>query len=179
MLTPSSGAVRVNGHPAAGRTPGELAKLRRDYIGFVFQSYHLFPTLTAIDNVRIALDIRSASSELSTKKATEVLATVGLASKTDSYPRELSGGEQQRVAIARAIVGDPSVILADEPTAALDAENGRAVMSMLARIAKDSARGVLVVTHDPRIVSFADRIVHIEDGRIISDSRAAGSKKVA
>ena len=179
MLTPSSGAVRVNGHPTAGRTPGELARLRRDNIGFVFQSYHLFQTLTAIDNVRIALDIRGESSDQSTEKATEALAIVGLARKTGSYPRELSGGEQQRVAIARAIVGDPSVILADEPTAALDAENGRAVMSVLARIARDSARGVLVVTHDPRIVSFADRVVHIEDGRIISDSRAAGSQKVA
>ena len=145
----------------------------------MFQSYHLFPTLTVIDNVRIALDIRGESSEQSTKKATEVLAIVGLANKTKSYPRELSGGEQQRVAIARAIVGDPSVILADEPTAALDAENGHAVMSVLARIAKDPARGVLVVTHDPRIVEFADRIVSIEDGCIISDSRAVGSKEVA
>jgi putative ABC transport system ATP-binding protein len=179
MLTPSSGTVHVNGHPTAGKKPGELAKLRRDYIGFVFQSYHLFQTLTAVDNVRIALDIRGESFERSTKKATEALAIVGLASKTASYPRELSGGEQQRVAIARAIVGDPSVILADEPTAALDAENGRAVMSILARIAKNTSRGVLVVTHDPRIVSFADRIVHIEDGRIISDSRAANTQKVA
>jgi putative ABC transport system ATP-binding protein len=179
MLTPSSGTVHVNGLPTAGRTPGDLAKLRRDHIGFVFQSYHLFQTLTAIDNVRIALDIRGESFEQSTKKAIEALAIVGLAGKTASYPRELSGGEQQRVAIARAIVGDPSVILADEPTAALDAENGRAVMSILARIAKDSARGVLVVTHDPRIVSFSDRFVHIEDGRIIGDSRAVGSHKVA
>jgi putative ABC transport system ATP-binding protein len=113
------------------------------------------------------------------KKATEMLAIVGLANKAESYPRELSGGEQQRVAIARAIVGDPSVILADEPTAALDAQNGRAVMSVLAQIAKDPARGVLVVTHDPRIVAFADRIVSIEDGRIISDHRAVGSENVA
>jgi len=179
MLTPSSGTVHVNGHPTAGKKPGELAKLRRDHIGFVFQSYHLFQTLTAVDNVRIALDIRGESFERSTKKATEALAIVGLASKTASYPRELSGGEQQRVAIARAIVGDPSVILADEPTAALDAENGRAVMSMLARIARNTSRGVLVVTHDPRIVSFADRIVRIEDGRIISDSRAAEPQKAA
>jgi putative ABC transport system ATP-binding protein len=179
MLTPSSGAVRVDGQPTAGMKPGELAKLRRDTIGFVFQSYHLFQTLTAIDNVRIALDIRGENSERSTKKAAEVLEIVGLADKAGSYPRELSGGEQQRVAIARAIVGDPSVILADEPTAALDAENGRAVMAMLARIAQNAARGVLVVTHDPRIVSFADRVVQIEDGRITGDSRAAGSQKVA
>ena len=179
MLTPSGGTIRVHGHSTAGKKPEQLAKLRRDHIGFVFQSYHLFPMLTAIDNVRIALDIRGESSEQATQKATKVLAIVGLANKTGSYPRELSGGEQQRVAIARAIVGDPSVILADEPTAALDAENGRAVMAVLARVAKDPARGVLVVTHDPRIVEFADRIVCIEDGRIISDSRAVGSEKVA
>jgi putative ABC transport system ATP-binding protein len=179
MLTPSGGTIRVHGQTTAGKKPEQLAKLRRDHIGFVFQSYHLFPMLTAIDNVQIALDIRGESSEQATKKATKALVTVGLAKKTGSYPRELSGGEQQRVAIARAIVGDPSVILADEPTAALDAENGRAVMTVLAQIAKDPARGVLVVTHDPRIVEFADRIVCIEDGRIISDNRAVGSKKAA
>jgi putative ABC transport system ATP-binding protein len=179
MLTPSSGTVRVHGHSTTGRKPEQLAKLRRDYIGFVFQSYHLFPTLTAIDNVRIALDIRGENAKQSTQKAAEVLAIVGLENKAGSYPRELSGGEQQRVAIARAIVGDPSVILADEPTAALDAENGHAVMAVLARVAKDPARGVLVVTHDPRIEEFADRIVCIEDGRIISDSRTVGTGKIA
>ena len=179
MLTPSSGTVRVHGHSTAGRKPEQLAKLRRDYIGFVFQSYHLFPTLTAIDNVRIALDIRGENAKQSTQKAAEVLAIVGLENKAGSYPRELSGGEQQRVAIARAIVGDPSVILADEPTAALDAENGRAVMAVLARVAKDPARGVLVVTHDPRIEECSDRIVCIEDGRIISDSRTVGTEKIA
>ena len=179
MLTPTSGTVRIHGQSTAGMKPGALAKLRRDHIGFVFQSYHLFPTLTAIDNVRIALDIRGESADQSTKRAAKVLAIVGLAGKMDSYPRELSGGEQQRVAIARALVGDPSVVLADEPTAALDAENGRAVMALLAQIARDQRRGVLVVTHDPRILEFADRIVRIEDGRIISDRRAVGSEKIA
>ncbi|WP_448033223.1 ABC transporter ATP-binding protein [Bradyrhizobium liaoningense] len=179
MLTPSSGTVRVHGHSTTGRKPEQLAKLRRDHIGFVFQSYHLFPTLTAIDNVRIALDIRGENAKQSTQKAAEVLAIVGLENKAGSYPRELSGGEQQRVAIARAIVGDPSVILADEPTAALDAENGRAVMAVLARVAKDPARGVLVVTHDPRIEEFADRIVCIEDGRIISDGRTVAAREIA
>lgn len=179
MLTPSSGTVRVHGHSTTGRKPEQLAKLRRDHIGFVFQSYHLFPTLTAIDNVRIALDIRGENATQSTQKAAEVLAIVGLENKAGSYPRELSGGEQQRVAIARAIVGNPSVILADEPTAALDAENGRTVMAVLARVAKDPARGVLVVTHDPRIEEFADRIVCIEDGRIISDSRTVATPKIA
>ena len=162
--------------PIAGAEPEELAKLRREHIGFVFQSYHLFPTLTALDNVRLALDVRGENSHRAMQKAKEALATVGLALKMSSYPRELSGGEQQRVAIARAIVGNASVILADEPTAALDSENGHAIMAVLAEIARDRGRGVLVVTHDPRIVPFADRIVRIEDGKIIGEERASDRK---
>ncbi len=177
MLTPSSGTVRVRDHSTAGAKPEELAKLRRDHIGFVFQSYHLFPTLTAIDNVRLALDVRSENSEQAKQKASDALAMVGLAHKAKSYPRELSSGQQQRVAIARAVIGNPSTILADEPTAALDAENGRIVMSMLARIAQDPTRGVLVVTHDPRIVPFADRVVYIEDGRIVGEERGVADFK--
>jgi putative ABC transport system ATP-binding protein len=169
MLTPTRGTVRVRGQATTGAGPEELAKLRRDNIGFIFQSYHLFPTLTAIDNVRLALDVRGAPENISVAKAKDALATVGLAHKVDAYPRGLSGGEQQRVAIARAIVGDASVILADEPTAALDSENGQAIMRVLAQIAKDPERGVLVVTHDSRILPFANRIVRIEDGRIVGE----------
>ncbi|MDU6495063.1 ABC transporter ATP-binding protein, partial [Bradyrhizobium sp.] len=107
----------------------------------------------------------------------EVLATVGLGHKRKSLPRELSGGEQQRVAIARAIVGKAQVILADEPTGALDTANGQAVMALLADIAKDPARAVLVVTHDPRILPFASRVIHIEDGRIVSEESGGESMK--
>jgi putative ABC transport system ATP-binding protein len=173
ILTPSAGVVRVCGRSTAGAKAGELAKLRRDHIGFVFQSYHLFPTLTAIDNVRLALDVRGERSGAAIARAKEVLLTVGLSHKENAFPHELSGGEQQRVAIARAIVGDASVILADEPTGALDGENGYAIMTILSDIAKDPSRGVLVVTHDQRIVPFADRIIHIEDGRIVNDGPAA------
>jgi putative ABC transport system ATP-binding protein len=144
-----------------------LAKLRREHIGFVFQSYHLFPTLSALDNVRLALDVRGEGLRASRAKAKEAMATVGLAHKIKSYPSELSGGEQQRVAIARAIVANPSSVLADEPTAALDGANGQIVMKVLAQIAANPARGVLVVAHDPRIIPFANRIIHIEDGRIV------------
>ncbi len=171
MLTPSAGTVRVCGQSTAGLPPEELTRLRRDHIGFVFQSYHLFPTLTALDNVRLALDVRGERSYGAVVKAREALAVVGLSHKTRAYPLELSSGEQQRVAIARAIVGDASAILADEPTAALDGENGHAVMSVLAEIAKQPGRGVLVVTHDPRILPFAKRIVRIEDGRIVGEER--------
>ena len=171
MLSPTSGAVRIRGLSTTGLGPEQLAELRRENVGFVFQSYHLFPTLTAAENVRLALDVRGDRSQLARIKADKALATVGLSHKANAFPRELSGGEQQRVAVARAIVGDASVILADEPTAALDSENGHAVMTVLAEIAKDPARAMFIVTHDPRIMPFADRILRIEDGRIVSDQR--------
>jgi putative ABC transport system ATP-binding protein len=169
MLTPTDGTVRVRGQSTAGAAPEDLAKLRRDHVGFVFQSYHLFPTLTVADNVRLVLDVRGERSNGALAKANEALALVGLAHKINAFPRELSGGEQQRVAIARAIVGNASAILADEPTAALDSENGHAIMTLLGQIAKDPSRGVLVVTHDPRILPFANRVVRIEDGRIVGE----------
>jgi putative ABC transport system ATP-binding protein len=169
MLSPTSGGVRVCGQSTAGMKPEDMAKLRREHVGFIFQSFHLFPTLNAVDNVRIALDVRSETSESAVAKAEDALATVGLSHKMKSFPRNLSGGEQQRVAIARAIVGNPSAILADEPTSALDSENGHAIMKVLAQVARQQARAVLVVTHDPRIVPFADRIIRIEDGRIVGE----------
>ena len=177
MLTPTEGTVRVRGDAIAGKNPEDLAKLRRENIGFVFQSYHLFPTLSAADNVRLALDVRGETGTDAKDKARSALDRVGLSSKTRNYPSQLSGGEQQRVAIARAVVGDPSVILADEPTAALDSENGKAIMSILAAIAKDPGRGVLVVTHDPRLVPFADRIIHIEDGSIVREEAGGAAQK--
>jgi putative ABC transport system ATP-binding protein len=169
ILSPTSGTVHVCGRSTAQMRPEDMARIRRDHVGFIFQSYHLFPTLTAADNVRLALDVRGEPSRAAIAKTRKALAAVGLLHKMKSFPRQLSGGEQQRVAIARAIVGNPSAILADEPTSALDGENGQAIMKVLAQIAKDQARGVLVVTHDPRIVPFADRIVRIEDGRIVGE----------
>jgi putative ABC transport system ATP-binding protein len=177
MLTPTEGTVRVRGDSIAGKNPEDLAKLRRENIGFVFQSYHLFPTLSAADNVRLALDVRGETGRDATDKARAALDRVGLSNKMKNYPRQLSGGEQQRVAIARAVVGDPSVILADEPTAALDTENGKAIMGILATIAKDPGRGVLVVTHDPRLVPFADRIIHIEDGLIVREEAGGAQRR--
>ncbi|WP_407158006.1 ABC transporter ATP-binding protein [Bradyrhizobium sp. STM 3557] len=179
LMTPASGTVRIAGKSIEGADPEALAKLRRDNIGFIFQSYHLFPTLTAEENIRLALDVRGDTSRRAVEAARNVLARVGLGHKRKSRPLELSGGEQQRVAVGRAIVGDAKAILADEPTGALDAENGQAIMSLLAEIAKDPTRAVLVVTHDPRTVPFADRIIHIEDGRIVGEESPSQARKAS
>ena len=171
MLSPTEGTIHICQQSTAGADPEELARLRREHVGFVFQSFHLFPTLSATDNVRLALDVRGEPRRAAKVRSREALAKVGLAHKIKAYPRELSGGEQQRVAIARAIVGNPSIILADEPTAALDGANGQAVMKLLAELARERGHAVLIVTHDPRLLPFADRVVHIEDGRIIAEER--------
>ena len=171
IMAPTSGSLKIAGQSTAGLRPEELAKIRRDHIGFIFQSYNLFPTLNAIENVRIALDVRGITGYQATSRAEEVLRDVGLGHRLMNYPGNLSGGEQQRVAVARAIASSPSIVLADEPTAALDNENGKAVMGLLSRIAKEQKRSVLAVTHDPRTHPFADRIVHIEDGKIVGEKR--------
>ena len=133
ILTPTEGTLCIAGDSTAGLSPEELARLRRRHIGFIFQSYNLFPTLTAEENVRIALDVRGERGSDAIVRAQRALQQVGLRHKLKSYPANLSGGEQQRVAVARALVGAPSVMLADEPTAALDSENGVAVMQLLSR----------------------------------------------
>jgi putative ABC transport system ATP-binding protein len=173
ILTPTEGTLTIAGHGTAGLGAEALARLRRRHIGFIFQSYHLFPTLTAEENVRLALDVRGERGSDAVVYAQRALQQVGLRHKLKSYPAKLSGGEQQRVAVARSLVGAPSVILADEPTAALDSENGLAVMALLAQIAKDRTRAVLAVTHDPRTVPFANRILRIEDGLIVGEERRA------
>lgn len=171
MLAPDAGTATIDGNAISHVDKEELARIRRDHIGFVFQSYHLFPTLTAAQNVQLALDIRGERGRLARKKAREAMALVGLDRKANRRPGELSGGEQQRVAIARAFVANPALILADEPTAALDSDNGRMILRILADAAHERDRAVLVVTHDPRILPFADRIVDIDDGRIVGERR--------
>ena len=173
ILSPTSGTLTVAGHPTADMSPEQLAALRRRYIGFIFQSYNLFPTLTAEQNVKLALDLRGQRGSEATIRAQRALQQVGLRHRMKSFPGNLSGGEQQRVAVARAIVGAALVLLADEPTAALDSENGLAVMQLLSEIAKDTSRAVLAVTHDPRTVPFATRVLRIEDGVIVGEERRA------
>ena len=171
LLTGTAGAVEIAGCSTAGIGPEGLAEIRRQHVGFVFQSYNLFPTLTAAENIMTALDLRGIPPADVAGHAAVALAAVGLTHRADAYPSKLSGGEKQRVAIARALGGSPAVVLADEPTAALDSENGKAVMALLADVAKDQSRAVLAVTHDHRTLAYADRIIRIEDGRIVGDER--------
>ncbi|HZV20378.1 MAG TPA: ABC transporter ATP-binding protein [Hyphomicrobiales bacterium] len=175
MLRPDSGSVRICGAATEKAGPEQLAEIRRKHIGFVFQLFHLFSTLTAAENVQLALDVRGERGRKARARSRDMLAQVGLANRANAFPRELSGGEQQRVAIARAVVANPDVILADEPTAALDGDNGRAIMNILARIAGEQGSAVLVVTHDSRIIQFADRIIHIEDGILREQETPEGS----
>jgi putative ABC transport system ATP-binding protein len=143
-----------------------MPALRLEHIGFVFQGFNLFPTLTAGENVELMLDLKGVSATVAKRRSQELLEQVGLGEKYNSFPADLSGGQKQRVAIARALAGDPRIILADEPTAALDSHTGRNVMEMMKDLAHKRGRAVVIVTHDSRVLSFADRIVKIEDGKI-------------
>lgn len=177
LMTPNTGEISVVGLPAQGLSAEGLADIRRRHIGFVFQSYNLFPTLNVQDNVLLAMDVRRTESDAPREVAASALTQVGLAHRISAYPSKLSGGEKQRVAIARALAGSPSLILADEPTAALDSENGKAVMSLMSKVAQDPTRAVLAVTHDHRMLEYADRIIRIEDGLIHADERPNNNKE--
>lgn len=166
ILTATSGSVQVAGREVVGMREKELPAIRLQHIGFIFQGFNLFPTLTAGENVELMLDLKGASTSAAKKRALELLEQVGLENKYASFPADLSGGQKQRIAIARALAGDPEIILADEPTAALDSHTGRNVMEMMSDLAHKRGRAVVIVTHDSRVLSFADRIVKIEDGMI-------------
>ena len=169
ILTATSGSVRVAGREVVGLREKDLPALRLEHIGFVFQGFNLFPTLTAGENVELMLDLKGVSSSSAKRRAAELLDQVGLGGKQASFPADLSGGQKQRVAIARALAGDPQIILADEPTAALDSHTGRTVIEMMSELAHQRGRAVVIVTHDSRVMNFADRIVKIEDGAIAPD----------
>lgn len=172
ILTASSGSVRIAGREVVGLREKELPALRLSHIGFVFQGFNLFPTLTAGENVELMLDLKGVSAAKAKKRAGELLDQVGLSGKYESFPADLSGGQKQRIAIARALAGDPEIILADEPTAALDSHTGRTVMEMMSELAHKRGRAVVIVTHDSRVLNFADRIVRIEDGAIAPATEA-------
>ena len=165
-LEPTAGAVAVLGHDLVAMTNGAKVRFRREHVGFVFQAYNLLPALTAAENAAVPLLIAGWRRRDAVEKAADVLDALGLGDRLANLPAELSGGQQQRVAIARAIVHEPRLLVCDEPTSALDAENGRITMELIARLAVQPGRAVIVVTHDSRVYSFADRIASMEDGRI-------------
>lgn len=166
---PTRGKVLIDGMAVAdnGWVPGQdLKRIRREKLGFIFQSHNLIPFLTALENVMVALEINHITRKEAKQRATELLSALNLGHRLNNYPTALSGGESQRVAIARALANRPKVILADEPTAALDTENGHNVMALLKKLAVENRSAILVVTHDHRMVEGFDRIFEVRDGRI-------------
>jgi putative ABC transport system ATP-binding protein len=167
ILSATSGSLRIAGKEITRLNEKQLPAIRLEHIGFVFQGFNLFPTLTAGENVELILDLKGVSPGKAKKRAQELLEQVGLGEKYRSFPADLSGGQKQRVAIARALAGDPQIILADEPTAALDSHTGRKVIEVMSELAHQRGRAVVIVTHDSRVLNFADRTVRIEDGQIV------------
>lgn len=164
ILRPSSGTMHLQGDEVTALAEPALPAIRRERIGFIFQAFNLFPTLTAVQNVALALDLKGVSSREARTRAAQLLDQVGLSAKLHAYPADLSGGQKQRVAIARALAGDPPVILADEPTAPLDSERAMAVIRILNSMARTFQTAIIVVTHDEKIIPTFKRIYHIRDG---------------
>ena len=166
ILSPTTGSVRIAGKEVSQLKQNELAPIRLSHIGFVFQGFNLFPTLTAGENVELMLDLKGVRGETAKDRAQQLLEQVGIGEKYGNFPADLSGGQKQRVAIARALAGEPDIVLADEPTAALDSHTGRNVMRIVSELAHQHGRAVVIVTHDSRLLEFADRTIRIEDGLI-------------
>ncbi len=167
ILSQDEGECLVFGENLSAMANGEKTSFRGKNIGFVFQAFNLVPMLNSTENVAVSLILNGQGESESEKKAKDLLITLGLEEKVNTPPLELSGGQQQRVAIARSIIHEPKLIVCDEPTAYLDQETGQKVMELLKKNALNKSRALIVVTHDPRIFSFADRIAKMEDGRII------------
>jgi putative ABC transport system ATP-binding protein len=164
ILTPTSGSVFLLGEEITRMSRTQLSQFRLKNIGFIFQGFNLFPALTAAENIEVILKLKGYRIGAARKEARLLLEQVGLENKAKSLPQDLSGGQKQRVAIARALAGNPQLIMADEPTAALDSQSGHAVIALLRNLAKEGGRTVLMVTHDSRIIDVADRVAYLEDG---------------
>lgn len=175
ILTPTAGQVSLLGQDIVGLSRTKLAKFRLQHIGFIFQGFNLFPALTALENVEAALNLKGIYGRAAQKQALTLLDHVGLQDKIKNLPRDLSGGQKQRVAIARALAGKPCLILADEPTAALDSQRGHTIMELLRTLAKEEGCTVLMVSHDRRIIDIADRVVYVEDG-VITNGQSGGNQ---
>ena len=162
---PSKGQVRLNGTPVSSYRDAALAKIRNREIGFIFQTFHLIPDLSVVDNVEIPLLYRRVSGSERRRLALAALERVGLTSRIHHFPSQLSGGQQQRVAIARAVVGNPRIVLADEPTGNLDSQMGDEIMGILHELQKESGTTIVMVTHDPRLAEQTQRTIRLFDGR--------------
>jgi putative ABC transport system ATP-binding protein len=167
--TPSDGSYVLNGKPVEKLKLSERARIRNREIGFIFQAFNLIGDLTVYENVELPLTYRGMPSSERKKRCQNALERVGMSHRMKHYPAQLSGGQQQRVAVARALVGDPLILLADEPTGNLDSKNGQAVMDLLRDLHRQGAT-ICMVTHDPRYASYADRTIHLFDGRIVEES---------
>jgi putative ABC transport system ATP-binding protein len=166
LLRPTAGRVLIDGVDITALSRKELPRVRRESVGFVFQTFNLLEALTARENVEVALNIAGVRGEAAQRRATALLVDAGLEDRLEFPARDLSGGEKQRVSIARALANEPRLLLADEPTANLDSENGREVMRLLREVATREGRAAVVVSHDERLRAIADRLLHLEDGRI-------------
>jgi putative ABC transport system ATP-binding protein len=166
ILTPTGGRVVIDGTAVDPQRPERLPEIRKKSIGFVFQQFNLFPALTALENVEYALNIKGRRGREARAEAERALEAVGLGERLRFLPRDLSGGQKQRVAIARALAGAPAVLLADEPTANLDSHAGGQVLDLFRDLAQRENRALLIVTHDPKVRTIADRVLSIRDGRI-------------
>lgn len=173
ILTPSSGRVVVDGEEIDPARPGRLPAIRRKSIGFVFQQFNLFPSLTALENVEYALNVKGTKGAAARREAERVLDAVDLSDRKSFLPRDLSGGQKQRIAIARALAGTAPILLADEPTANLDSHIGTQILELFRALAKKEDRALLIVTHDPKVRTISDRVLQIRDGRIAADGLAA------
>lgn len=170
---PNSGEIEVNDVSLSGMDRTALARFRRENIGLIFQSYHLLPDVTALQNVEVPLLLAGVPRSVARTRALEFLDKVGLSGRANHLPEALSGGEQQRVAIARALVGRPAILLADEPTGALDSKSGSAALDLLLRLREEAGATLLIVTHEPSVVQQCRRVVRLRDGRIVDDQRVA------
>ncbi len=174
ILTPTAGQVELLGQEITQLSRKELTVFRRDHIGFIFQSFNLFPALTALENIELALQLKGYKGPENKDQAFDLLKQVGLGDRVNNLPADLSGGQKQRVAIARALAGEPELIMADEPTAALDSSTGRDVIELMQYLAKNKGCTVLIITHDPRITDAADEITYLEDGLLAQESSLVG-----
>ncbi len=169
LQQPSSGKVHLLGRDLSRLSDDELTLLRREQVGFVFQFFNLLPTLTALENVALPLLLARVKRSAAEARAREALATVGLSDREGHKPEELSGGQMQRVALARALVTDPPLLFADEPTGNLDSHSGEEVLLLLKQMQAERGQTIVMVTHDPKAAAYGDRLIRMQDGRVIDD----------